>query len=143
MKFRRVLAAKIALGILATLAALALWGWWVANNMYVTHNPTVAIGRYIDKTGKWPGSWEEVSHAGIELPYTVHRVEVAWHVDPYELLSNGKIMGETPLSDSYCSVVYAPRKKPDVSEIDWELHPILADALRAAKPTEQVEALKP
>lgn len=101
--------------------------------MYVTHNPTVAIGQYIDKTGRWPTSWNEFEDAGIHLPSTVRHVEVAWQILPYELLAAGKIMGESPLSEGYCSVVFRPHDKPDVSKIDWHLHPILAEALRSAK----------
>lgn len=144
MKSRRKIVSKIALGILAALAVLALWGRWVENNMYVTHNPTVAIGRYISETGQWPKSWDDVAGAGITLPSTIRHVEVAWQIDPYELLANGKIIGERSSStDRYCSVVYRPRDKPEVTEIDWQLHPILAEALSAATGTEQVEALKP
>lgn len=120
----------------ALLAVLAILGRWAAYNVKPTHNPSVKIGEFIKASGgRWPQSWKEIEKMGFERPLN-KRIDVAWDVDPYELLKNGRISGEVINRGNSCEVVYLPWQRPE-GEVDWLLHPWIAEALRESQPTEQ------
>lgn len=132
----RVLIRAVAVSF-ALLAILAIFGRWAAYNVKPTHNPSIEIGEFIKASGgRWPQSWDEVEQMGFARPLN-QRVEVAWDVDPYALLKNGRIAGEVPNQDNSCTVVFLPWQKPE-GEVDWLLHPWIAEALRESQRTEQV-----
>lgn len=120
---------RVLISVFSILGILALLGVHAAYTIKPTHNPSIHIGEFIRKTGgRWPGSWAEFEEEGFKRPFN-KKVEVAWHVDPYELLRNGKVAGEVPNGGNSCMVVYLPNQKPE-GKVDWLLHPWMADALR-------------
>ncbi len=111
---------------------MALYGRYVAHNSYLDHTLSAKVSKFIEDTGRWPRSWDDLETEGIS-PFPKHksRCDIAWHVDPFELYERGMVMPSRTLEEGECPVVYYKDHMPDSQETIWLLPISIAQAIES------------